>query len=206
MKTQIHLATLGIALGIFSCSTPSGVTMRDYSAMNKPTESAPFPETLTLSVKEPRKPVKTYPTFKIAPDKGITIEDGREFIYPSAYDPAEISPNGMVATPATPEKFQKDYTGLTAKLTTKRMGSLVLIEGLISVKEFAGFSRMGGELGEPILDDRGRVVTENRIEMPKFETFSTPVYVAVRPGTPSEFEIGHPTRGTKVTVVVGHKE
>ena len=206
MKSQIHLATLAIALGIVSCSTPSGVTVRDYSAMTKPAESAPFPETLTLSVREPRKPAKIYPTFKIYPGKAIAIKDGREFIYPSAYAPAAVSADGMVATPATPENFRKDYTGFTAELTTRRMGSLILIEGAISVKEFAGFSRMGGKLGEPILDDQGRVVTENRIEMPVFTTFSTPVYVAVRPGTPSDFKIGHPTKGTKVTVMVGRKE
>jgi hypothetical protein len=49
-----------------------------------------------------------------------------------------------------------------------------------------------------LLDSKNRVVTENRIEMPMFGTYSTPVYIAMSPGEDYSFEVSHPRKGTKV--------
>jgi hypothetical protein len=65
---------------------------------------------------------------------------------------------------------------------------------------------MGGELGKAIFDDQGRVQTENRVEMPKFATFTTPVQVAMKPRVSTTFEIAHPTDGTVVTATVRQKD
>jgi hypothetical protein len=92
-------------------------------------------------------------------------------------------------------------TGFRAELSASRKGSLILIKGMVTVKEFAGFTKMGGLLGRPIIEN-GSILTENRIEMPKFATYTTPVYSALQPESSTQFEISHPTNGTTITVTL----
>jgi hypothetical protein len=180
------------------------MTMREYSEISGPSKAEPFPESITLALKDDGRLSKALPSVKIKPGKSFTVVDERDFVFPTAYKPAVVSSNGAPypITPATPTGFQAEKTGFRAELSASRKGALVLVEGLITVKHFDGFTKMGGLLGEPIVEN-GAVLTENRIEMPKFSTYTTPVYVFMKPGTPAHFEISHPKKGTTVTVVFG---
>ena len=212
MKLILQILTLSIAVGAISCSGPTdiaireGVTIRDYVALTKFAKPISFPDVVTLSLSEPGQPSKTLPPVRIKLNKRFTIADQREFIYPSAYDPAEGSLSGHAVTPVKPIGFRSTDVGFIAELTATRKGSLIVIEGLITVREFAGFSNMSGQLGQPILNDQGITIAENRIEMPKFATYTTPIQASILPEGSSEFEISHPTEGAKVVIALSQKE
>jgi hypothetical protein len=195
-----------MAIVMNSCSTPSGMTIREYSELSGPSKAEPFPESLTLALKDDGRLSRALPSVKIKPGKPFTVAAERDFVYPAAYKPAVMSSSGAPypITPATPTDFRTEKTGFRAELSASRKGALVLIEGLITVKEFDGFTKMGGLLGKPIVEN-DTVLTENRIEMPKFSTYTTPVYVFMKPGTPAHFEISHPKKGATVTVTLGGK-
>lgn len=178
--------------------------MREYSAMTVPSKASQFPSTLTVTLNEPGRPSRSFPSVKIKPDRPFYVTDQREFIFPAAYNPAKPSGEDSIfpITPATPTEFRTEMTGLRAELSASRKGSLILIDGIVKIKEFLGFTRMGGLLSQPIVDN-GTILTENRIEMPKFATYTTPVYLALRPKSATHFEISHPTNGTTITVTLG---
>ena len=101
------------------------------------------------------------------------------------------------------EALKKDMETIDA-LTEKRVAQIVeLVKSMPGkVTEFLGFSETGGRQGQPIIDSKGRLITENVIMMPKFATFTTPVYAAIQPDGSCTFEISHPKRGTSVTLSI----
>lgn len=152
-----------------------------------------------MTTHEPMRSPTEYPSQKLSIGKAFQVRAQRDFVYPSAYEPGKVTTGLPNVTPATPTEFKTVKTGLVADLTTKRVGSLILIEGSVTVTEFQGFSRMGGALGQPILDSKDRLITENRIEMPKLATYTTPIYVAIAPGASSTFDLSSPKKGAKLT-------
>jgi len=147
----------------------------------------------------------SYPPQKLLIGRAFQVGALRDFVYPSAYEPCKVATGLPKVTPAMPTEFKTVKTGLVADLTTKRLGGLILIEGSVTVTEFQGFSRMGGALGRPILDSKDRLITENRIEMPKLASYTTPVYVAIKPGDSSTFDLSSPKKGAKVTFSLDQK-
>lgn len=198
MKTSFLIIPVAGAV-LASCSPTTGVTARQVAAMNRPAENLPSKLTFRMSVKEGWAGAKDLPARQVVVGRDFRISEQRDFIYPSAYEPASATADLKTVVPATPKEFQKIHTGIEADLTSERAGGLLLVKGTIKVTDFQGFSRMGGQLGQPILDSKGRLITENRVEMPKFATYSTPVYTAIQPDGSCTFEISHPKKGTTVT-------
>lgn len=201
MKPAILLIPAACAV-LASCAAPSGITTRQVAAMNRPAEDMPSKVTVRMSVKEGRRSAKELPAQRISVGGGFRITDQKGFVYPSAYEPASANADLAAVVPATPKEFQSIRNGLEADLQSERSGGLIIIKGVIKVTDFQGFSRMGGQLGQPILDARGKLITENRIEMPKLATYTTPVYAAVQPDGSCTFEISHPKKGTTVTLSI----
>ena len=199
MKPAILLIPAACAV-LASCTAPTGVTVRQVAAMSQPAENMPSRVTFQISVKEGRAAVRKLPAEQIAVGGSFRITDQKDFVYPSAYEPASANAGLTAVVPATPKAFQTIQTGLEADLQSERSGGLIIIKGTIKVTDFQGFSRMGGQLGQPILDAKGRLITENRIEMPKLATYTTPVYAAVQPDGSCTFGISHPKKGTTVTL------
>lgn len=198
----LFAVTIVVSAALISCSQPTEITARQVAAMSRPSEAIPTQLTFQMKVNEGRFSSKSLPTTPIIVGKSFTVSDQREFIYPAAYKPASSSSEQELVTPATPLAFQTIETGIKADLTSERVGSLVVVKGTITVTEFQGFSRMGGELGLPIIDSKGRMITENRIEMPKLATFATPIFSGLKVGGESTFEISHPEKGTSVTFAI----
>jgi hypothetical protein len=192
------------AAALFSSCAPTttGITVNQVAAMNRPGVTLPSRLTLRMTVKEPWSKAKELPARRITVGRKTHITEGREFIYPSSYEPASASADMTSVVPANPKEFQKTDVGMEADLTSERSGGLLLIKGTIKVTEFQGFSETGGRLGQPIIDSKGRLITENVIMMPKFATFTTPVYAAIPPDGSCTFEISHPKRGTSVTLSI----
>lgn len=155
---------------------------------------------VSVEIKSPGEKAVSFPAKTVRAGEDFSISSTREFVYPAGYELPSVSDTGV--EPATPTHFETVNTGITMSLKTEKKGLLVVIGGKVDVVSFDHFIRMGGELGKPITDDRGKMISENRMEMPAIRTFMTPVYVAAKPGTPISFEIDHPKKGTRMTVMV----
>ena len=183
-----------------------GILLEEYEALisTGAVPKARLPVLMQMSVKEPSSSLVTSPRVELGIAK-ISVELVRELRYVSEFDPARAGSGGFPVTPATPAAFKTRDLGIVATLTAKEFGSLILVEGEISVTQLQGFSRTGGALGAPILDEKGRTLTENLIQLPKFAVFTTPVYVAIEPGKSSTFEISAPRKGTTVSIALTQK-
>jgi general secretion pathway protein D len=118
------------------------------------------------------------------------IEVIREFIYPTEYDPPEI-PNevgtgfggggggGFPVTPATPTAFETRNTGVTLEVDPVLGADEFTIDLNLApeVVEFDGFINYGSPISSGNV-----VITENRIEMPIFNTRRVTTQVTIWDG------------------------
>ena len=197
MKTHpILLASASLAF-LASCAGPAGIPVRGVEAVSLNSKAAEGPLQFEMSVRDGLRAAKGHAPEKFKAGDRIRSGAQRDFFYPSSYEAPRVVGNSV--TPSTPKDLKKIKTGLVADLATRRVGGAVLIEGTVTITEFQGFTRMEGVFGRPLLDSKERLVTENRIEMPKIATYTTPVCVAIRPGDSSSFEVSAPKKGTRVT-------
>jgi hypothetical protein len=178
------------------------MTVQQYASLAHPDEGPASVHFIQMSVADSGSAPTEFPKTRIRDGKPIHFSNGRDFVYPASYRPALPSKDRKAVEPATPQEFQTVKTGFQSDLRSKREGSVEIIEGTISVTDFQGFSQMGGAYGQAILDGEGRLITENRIEMPKFATYTTPVWVAIKPGGSATFRISHPRKDSTVTLRV----
>jgi general secretion pathway protein D len=133
------------------------------------------------------------------------IEVIREFIYPTEYDPPEI-PNqfgsvgfttggggttaggGFPVTPATPTAFETRNTGVTLEVDPVLGADEFTIDLNLApeVVEFDGFINYGSPIQTSSINALGLiepvVITENRIEMPVFNTRKVTTQVTIWDG------------------------
>ena len=132
------------------------------------------------------------------------IEVIREFIYPTEYDPPEI-PNtfggtstlggagfavsgGFPVTPATPTAFEVRNTGVTLEVDPVLGADNFTIDLNLApeVVEFDGFINYGSPISTTAVNGLGQVqnvvITENRIEMPVFNTRKVTTQVTIWDG------------------------
>lgn len=132
------------------------------------------------------------------------IEVIREFIYPTEYDPPEIpnqfgsigtttaggtsSGGGFPVTPATPTAFETRNTGVTLEVDPVLGADEFTIDLNLApeVVEFDGFINYGSPIQTTAVNALGFVVpvtiTENRIEMPIFNTRKVTTQVTIWDG------------------------
>ncbi|RYD22768.1 MAG: hypothetical protein EOP88_06840 [Verrucomicrobiaceae bacterium] len=200
MKT-IPLSVLVVACGLLAnCSSPVAMTNRELAGVLKESPLGAKRVEVSVKVTPPGEKAVSFPSKKIRLGQSFSQESTREFVYPAGYSFPGIAGKGV--EPATPKDFETIDTGITMNLKADSNGSMVIISGKVEVSKFDRFIRMGGELGHPISDGKGKTLTENRVEMPAIRTYMTPVYVAAKPGKPVSFEIDHPEKGTTMTVTV----
>lgn len=134
------------------------------------------------------------------------IEVIREFIYPTEYDPPEIpntfggsttlsstpgttqSSGGFPVTPATPTAFEVRNTGVTLEVDPVLGADNYTIDLNLApeVVEFDGFINYGSPIQTTAVNGLGQtenvVITENRIEMPVFNTRKVTTQVTIWDG------------------------
>ncbi|MEM7010799.1 MAG: M56 family metallopeptidase [Verrucomicrobiota bacterium] len=135
------------------------------------------------------------PTVVTGSGTTATIEEVREFIYPTEYDPPEIpadfqslpgaEPKAFPVTPASPAAFETRNTGLIMEYTpiVNKDGQLVI--GLkLERNNFEGFINYGSPIHAAVEntetgDSDSVVLTENRIVMPVFasSTYASEIIV-----------------------------
>ena len=196
------LAVVSSSLLLFQCShdatgNPS-IAANRYSELSGQSAKAPGKYRLTMTFSGKDETI-TAPALVARPGKEMKVEMLREFIYPTDFEPAEISTLKMAAstssgvfpvTPTTPKDFMTRNLGTTATFTVEPRGSFVIIRGVLSHEKFAGFSRAPGEAISPIVDGRNQIVlTDNRVDLPNFVRSETPVYIAGLPGVPHKIDL-----------------
>jgi len=111
------------------------------------------------------------------PGETKTVSNRREFLYPSAYTPAKFARPGETGvfpvTPAQPKDFVTTWVGTTVTFKEIRSSSEIAeIRVSLDRKVNLGFVNSGKPITAPATDRWGRkveiVITENRIEMPRF--------------------------------------
>jgi general secretion pathway protein D len=139
----------------------------------------------------------------VKPGQIAKIEQVREFIYPTEYDPPEIPnsfgvvPEGNLigisgvspdfpVTPATPTAFETRKIGKTLELepTVSSDNKTVSVNVLMDFTEFSGFINYGTPILNPNFRVNGQpsVVTPNEILMPVFDSIKETTNVSVWDG------------------------
>jgi hypothetical protein len=131
---------------------------------------------------------------EIAGFGGLTIsEDHPEgqtelvqaFHFPTEFTPPQTTENGVrLITPTTPAAFETVNTGWTVRLTAKPHGKLVGLYGIADYVEAALVPGGYGAIAGPIYTERGEVLTENKLDQPKFQTTTTRFHIFAAPGEP----------------------
>jgi general secretion pathway protein D len=140
----------------------------------------------------------------VKPGQIAKIEQVREFIYPTEYDPPEIpntlgtpivingitpigdAPLEFPATPATPTAFETRKIGkmIEVEPTVSADNLTVSLNVLMDFTEFSGFINYGTPIRNSnfLVDGQASVVTPNEILMPVFDAIKETTNVSVWDG------------------------
>lgn len=131
----------------------------------------------------------TYVT--VRPGVQAKMLQGREFIYPTEYDPPEI-PNSfgggeaLPVTPATPTAFETRLVGkfIEVEPTVAADDKTISLNLLMEFTDFSGFINYGTPVtnGSTLPNGKPMVVTDNAILMPVFDTIRETTNVIVWDG------------------------
>lgn len=212
MKKPLALISLAALLSNCSHQTAANVPVpsgRYAELVGQPTKN-PKHYRVTLNFEGKGEAASQSPSLVVGPGQTAKIKAVREFIYPSDYDLAEASEVKLVVassgkagafpvTPSTPKSFVTKNLGYTGELSVKPQGAFVVIKGMLAYEKFAGFSRAPGEAISPLVEARnGKIITDNRVDLPNFVRSETPLYIAGLPGVPHSIDL--PGVPGKVTV------
>jgi beta-lactamase regulating signal transducer with metallopeptidase domain len=126
--------------------------------------------------------LQNHPRLVSSPGKTATAEVIREFIYPTEYDPPELPTESETSdsgpfpvTPSTPTSFETRNVGLSYEVIASRAGTEGIgIDMKIEHSRFLGFVNYGSPIMGTTKGILGGttpiVITENRIEMPVFQS------------------------------------
>lgn len=120
------------------------------------------------------------------PGQKAKIERIRAFVYPSETVPPVIEGNRVTA-PTTPKTFATKNLGWEIDgLRMDTQGGFIVVSGTFRETAFAGFRPAAGGLFSPITNDAGQILTENRLETPRFSIRETAFHAALVPGETRE--------------------
>ncbi|MGB0992703.1 MAG: hypothetical protein ACPG32_09570 [Akkermansiaceae bacterium] len=118
------------------------------------------------------------------------MKSTREFIYPIAYRAAQVDSLQSV-TPVTPTAFAKKEIGYVANITATRRGHYIVLQGEIIYTTFLGFTKITDDFARPIVDAKGNTITANTVEMPRFASYTSAVFIVLKPGQNGYMEMSH---------------
>jgi hypothetical protein len=212
MKKPLVLISFAALLSNCSHQTAANAPVasgRYAELAGQPTKS-PKHYRVTLNFEGKGEAANQSPALVVRPGQTAKIEAIREFIYPSDYGLAEASAvklpvaspgkaGASAVTPSTPKNFVTKNLGYTGEVSVRPQGAFVVIKGMLAYEKFAGFSRAPGEAISPLVEARnGKLITDNRVDLPNFIRSETPLYIAGLPGVPHTIDL--PGVPGKVTV------
>jgi hypothetical protein len=144
-------------------------------------------------------------SIQLKPDgKPVVLEWIREFRFPTDFESAKTVAKDVPAaiTPVTPTAFETVNTGWTIKLAARQQGRLLAITGSADYVE-AEMVRGGyGTAAEPIYSNDGKLISPNKITLPKFQTTTSRFFIFAAPGESCEVTLFRGKKAEKHTVTV----
>lgn len=131
---------------------------------------------------------------------GDRIRNGREFIFPTEFDPPQATAAGV--TPTSPTGFEMVNTGWTLDLKAERHGKLVAIVGAADYVEVAMAPGGYGAVAGSIHSEQGDVVTENKVDLPIVKTSSTRFHLFAESGKSYEVTLHRGNKEEKHQITV----
>ncbi|MCB1096077.1 MAG: hypothetical protein KDN22_10925 [Verrucomicrobiae bacterium] len=129
--------------------------------------------------------------------KSVKIGRSRDFIYPTKFDLPKIEDS--VLLPATPVDFTTEKVGMMMELTPERRSGLVLLKGTVTMTVMERMISAQGEIFLPISDSK---TSMNKVELPVFRKYVTPVMLAAVPGKSYTIEIDSDDNDLKAQISV----
>lgn len=156
------------------------------------------------------------PTVTVPSGQRALIENIREFIYPTEFDPPHMLPNATAQTPlipTTPTAFEMRPVGFRCEVepTANDSGSQIDLTLAPEWTVFEGFVNYGAPIYGTATDATGKIVpvelTANAIQQPVFRTSKVTTSVTIRDGNtvvlggfgePPGADVGRPTGSADV--------
>lgn len=147
--------------------------------------------TIAKLEKMPGSSLLNAPTITTKSGQRSTVQNVREFIYPSGYIPSKFSPpsgdkpvqvgpgQGIAAAPAVPEDFEMRPVGFRLEVdpVVSQDGSRIEMNLAPELIGFAGFVNYSSPIKAVVADKDGKaqevILTENKVVQPVFETLKT---------------------------------
>ncbi|MEZ5326711.1 MAG: hypothetical protein R3F19_16820 [Verrucomicrobiales bacterium] len=129
--------------------------------------------------------------------KSVKIGRSRDFIYPTEFNLPKIEDS--VLLPATPVDFTTEKVGMMMELTPERRSGLVLLKGTVTMTMMERMISAQGEIFLPISDSK---TSMNKVELPVFRKYVTPVMLAAVPGKSYTIEIDSDDNELKAQISV----
>lgn len=199
MKTTTRTAILCLAVaGISVAAAPTAqkrLTPQRVSELTAPSTEGGAPKGYKVEVS-----ALGSATFSAA--KAGEIQSSREFIFPTEFDPPHAVASDAPVVPTTPTAFETLNTGWTIRLTAKPQGKLIALYGVADYVEAELVPGGYGAIAGPIHNDRGQLVTPNKLDQPKLQTTTTRFHIFALPGEPYEVTLFRGNKREKHTVTV----
>lgn len=191
LRTSLLLVTLAAAAtAANSTKSAKRLTMQRVAEL-----TAPAPEAKVSLID-----ISGIGKLAIKANSTATLEMIRENRFPIAFDPPRAE-NGKI-TPTTPTEFETINAGWTVRLTTKHHGKLIAVYGVADFTEIEFVPGGYGALAGPIHDEKGKVITPNRLDQPKVKTASTRFHIFAEPGHTYEVTLHQGDKAQKHLVKV----
>jgi hypothetical protein len=200
MKTTTRTAILCLAIaGISVAAAPSGkkqLTPERIAELTAPTEGAATAKGYKIEISALGS--ATLPAAKLAGE----VQSIREYRFPTEFEPPQAATNDVPVVPTTPTAFETVNTGWTVRLTAKPRGKLIAVYGVADYVEAEIVPGGYGAIAGPIHNDRGQLVTPNKLDQPKVQTTTTRFHIFALPGEPYEVTLFRGNKREKHTVTV----
>ncbi len=154
-------------------------------------------EVLKQGLGKRSNPAKTMPSVVSRSGQRCKVENIKEFIYPTEYDPPELPtssngdpaskvPGGIVVTPANPTAFDTRNVGVSWEVEpVVRADGSIEINTTLEDAQFEGFINYGSEING-IIHEEGKeksvILTDNRILQPVFSVSRVNTSFVLPPG------------------------
>jgi hypothetical protein len=200
MKTTTRTAILCLAVaGISLAATPSAQKRLTPQRISELTAPAPG----AAPAKGYKVEISSFGSVTLPAGKAaVEIQSGRDFIFPTEFDPPQAAANDLPVVPTTPTTFETLQTGWTLRLTAKPQGKLIAVYGVADYVEAELVPGGYGAIAGPIHNDRGQLVTPNKLDQPKLQTTTTRFHIFALPGEPYEVTLFRGNKSEKHIVTV----
>lgn len=200
MNTTIRTVIACLAvISVAVAATPNNrkrLTPQRLAELIAPTDG-PAPKTYKVAISA----IGSF-TLPAAKPEGV-MQVGRELRFPTEFEPPQAAANGAPAIiPTTPTAFELVNTGWTVRLVAKAQGRMISVYGIADYVEAEMVPGGYGAAAGPIYNEKGEVLTPNKLDQPKVQTTTTRFNIFAVPGGSYEVTFYRGAKAEKHMVTV----